>query len=235
MIRVTVIDDSIEEAWLLRRNVPKKTLKNSTNIFGVNVASFYKHEDVSAYYVKPLQTCAEDIEDIRARAIGNSSEHEHQASLKKIVLGLEDKAQWEIQRLVESRDRGSSNENVRRLWEVVAFQTQPRRKISDTSERKSWWRAKEPLVEWVMILRGVTIDHQKRTTPVKLGDPWKAKENANNSTVEAIVAEPDVPTVIEKKSMTIGEAKEKIDSVLAVLFTPAVDLVDTKEHDSEKE
>jgi hypothetical protein len=216
---VTVIDDSIEEVWLLRRNEPRKTLKTSTNFFGIKVVSSYTHEDVCSYYVKPVQSCVADIKDIPARALGNLTESEHQVNSKNEVLTLEDKAQWEIQKLLESRDKASSNDNVRRLWEVVAFQTQPRKKISEPSENKWWKRGKKALIEWVMVLRGETMDYQKRTMPVKLGDPWKPKDS---SAVVSIV-KPDVPAISEKTSMTVEEAREKLDSVLAVLFTPAAD------------
>ena len=93
-----------------------------------------------------------------------------------MVLALDDKAQWEIQKLVESRDKASTNDKVKREWEVVAFQTRPRRKISAPIEKKWWKKGKEPLVEWVMVLRGETIDHLKRVMPVKHEDPWKKRE-----------------------------------------------------------
>lgn len=218
-----MIDDWIEEAWLLRRNEPKKTLKTSTALFGINLMSSYTHEDVFSYYVNPVQSCAADIKEIRARALGNVTESEHRNDLKKMVLALDDQAQWEIQRLLESRDKASSNNNVRRLWEVVAFQPQPRRKISDMSESKWWKSGKKSPVEWLMVLRGETIDYQKRKMPVKLGDPWKPKGIAQDSTVVAPTVKSDIPTFIEKTSMTVEKAQEKIDGVLAVLFTPATD------------
>jgi hypothetical protein len=218
---MTVIDDSIEEAWLLRRNDPRKILKTSTNIFGLKVLASYTHQDTCSYYVKPMQASTSDIKDLRARARGKSTESEHQNDLKKMVLALDDKAQWEIQRLVESRDEASSNGNVRRLWEVVAFQTRPRRKISATAEKKWWKREKKPLVEWVMILRGETIDHQKRVAPVKHEDPWKAREK--DVSAETTTEKASTSKQIEKTPMTMEEAQEKMSGVLAVLFTPAVD------------
>lgn len=221
---VTVFDDSIEEAWLLRRNEPKKVVKSSKTLFSLKVSTTYSHEAAS-YYVKPIRASASDIRDIRANARGKLTESEHQTALKKMVLALCDNAQWEIQKLLEARDNASSHDNVKREWEMVALQKRPRRKISAPVEKKWWKRGQEPLVEWVMVLRGETVDHQKRVMPVKHEDPWKGKEGKPDATsAEAVNKKADLSTHKGKASSTAEEAEHKMDGVLTDLFKPAIAL-----------
>jgi hypothetical protein len=74
---------------------------------------WYTHEEAS-YYVKPLQTSASDIKEMRDSARGRSTESFFQSDLKKMVLALDDKAQWKIQKLAETRDKASTNDKVKR-------------------------------------------------------------------------------------------------------------------------
>jgi hypothetical protein len=222
--RVTVFDDSIEEAWLLRRNEPKKVLKSSKHIFGLKVLASYSHEAAS-YYVKPLQTNASDIRDIRANAHGKLTESKHQKALKNMVLALDDGAQWEIQKLLESRDKASSHHNIKREWEMVAFQARPRRKISALTGKKWWKRGKKPLLEWVMVLRGETVDRQKRAMPVKHDDPWKGREKKKGVMSAEAANERSRPSIHNgKASSTVEGAQQKMDGILADLFKPAAPL-----------
>jgi len=84
---------------------------------------------------------------------------------------MSDDAQWEIQKLLESRDKASSNENVKREFEIVAFQERPRRKVS---EEGRWW-GRKGVVEWLIVIKGETVDHKTRVTPDKHEDPWNPK------------------------------------------------------------
>lgn len=73
--------------------------------------------------------------------------------------------------MVENRETGTSGRNVRREWEVCAFVERPRRKINHESVKKSWWRPnrivknkkdKRDQVEWVLVVRGRTVDFEER-------------------------------------------------------------------------
>jgi hypothetical protein len=66
---------------------------------------------------------------------------------------MPDEAQWEIQKLTESRDKASSNEYVKREWEVVSFKERPRRKISLEKGKWQGGMGKKGLVEWVIVFR----------------------------------------------------------------------------------
>ncbi len=158
---------------------------------------------------------------------------------------MPDEAQWEIQKLIESRETASSSENVRREWEVVAFAERPRRKI--TPEAHKWWKmGKKGLVEWVIVIRGETVDRKNRVMPCKHEDPWNPKPKTTQATVvpptpatvaatPTCVAAPvqlqtqirtrtQVPagTVLRhvetRRAMTAEEAERKMDEIVRDLF-----------------
>jgi len=158
---------------------------------------------------------------------------------------MPDEAQWEIQKLIESRETASSNETVRREWEVVGFTERPRRKI--TPETGKWWKmGKKGLVEWVVVIRGETVDRKNRVMPCKHEDPWNPKPKTQQVTVPtpapvAVAALPvakpapvqlqtqirtptQVPAgtvlrhVENRRVMTAEEAERKMDEIVRDLF-----------------
>jgi hypothetical protein len=214
------VDDSIEEGWLLRQNLPEKDLEKSHYIFGMKVWSTYQHK-ASTFYVKPLAASVSEIKEIKQSALGELLQSEHEAEFKKTILGMNERAQWEIQKLLESRDTASSNDIIKRSWEVVAFQTQPRRKINQPIKKKWWNKGKKPMVEWVLVLKGETVDRQKRVMPVKHENPWERKEDKKRTTVAAPAKNGDVLAHVEKRNfMSMEEAESKMRIMLVDLFTP---------------
>ncbi|KAN0122658.1 hypothetical protein V8E51_000984 [Hyaloscypha variabilis] len=228
----TAFDDSIQELWLLRRNEAKRTLKHTRSFLGLKWFWQHLHEPAT-FYVKPLPSCASDISSLRAEARGSSSDMQHLSQLRKKILKMPDDAQWEIQKLVEARERASSGENVRREWEVVAFVERPRRKISP--QEGKWWEVgrKKGLVEWVLVLRGETVDRKMRVLPVKHEDPWNTKlklKQAVPATPAPVVAVPaqirprtQVPAAVlrhveNRRAMTADEAEKKMDEIVGDLF-----------------
>ena len=231
----TAFDDSIQEVWLLRRTEAKKKLRHTRTVFGVKYYVYHSYEPAT-FYVKAQPSCASDIRALRAECRGTSTDNQHLASAKKSILKLPDDAQWEIQKLLESRDKASSNENVRREWEVVAFKEQPRRKISP--EKGRWWqRSQKALVEWVLVIRGETVDHKTRVLPSKHEDPWNPRPKLP---VRAMIPAPapapvpvvtapvqaraQVPTgtvlrhVENRRVMTTEEAEKKMEEIVRDLF-----------------
>jgi len=145
---------------------------------------------------------------------------------------MDEDAQWEIQKLCEAREKASSGENVRRNWDVVALHERPRRKIT---EGKKWCgKGKNNRVEWVLVLRGETVDHRSRVTPVKHEDPWNPKPKPMPVVaspaprpqqiicpmhhVQANVAANVVKRVPDRKQLSIEEAEVKMGEILGDLF-----------------
>jgi hypothetical protein len=171
---MTIIDYSIEEMWVLRRNEAKKTIKCYNEFLGMRYWTFNSYT-TPLYYVKPVSSNASEIKVVRQLCQDSFNETKYQTELKKRILELPEDAQWEIQRLIEDRDNAYSNNHVKRSSRVVAFQQKPHRQISPKFGRKWFGKNKQLLVEWILVLRGETQDHKSRTTPSKHNDPWNPK------------------------------------------------------------
>jgi len=153
--------------------------------------------------------------------------------LKKRILGMEDDAQREIQKLLEARDAACSGENVRRCWEVVGFMERPRRKITLETGKGKWWKKgkKNAVVEWVLVIKGETVDHKSRVEPKKHENPWNPKPKP---VVAAPVPRPVVNRmpnpqvqnpagmvlrhVENRRVLSVEEAEKKMDGILKELF-----------------
>lgn len=231
----TAFDDSIYETWLLRYNPQRKTTKRTTSIFGIPVRS--THTITAAnYYVKPVSSCLSEIKDLRKQCQGVLSEGDHRKKFSKTILGMDDDAQWEIQRLIEAREKATSGDNVKRVWHVVAFMERPRRSIASPVGRKWYKKNGKESAEWVMVLKGETLDHRCRTMPGKHEDPWNPRpEPAARIQVQAqpqaqaqahaqaqAQAQQQVGTVLRhvenRRPMSAEEAKKKMGEIVGELF-----------------
>lgn len=155
---------------------------------------------------------------------------------------MDEDAQWEIQRLCEVRAKASCTEKVTRDWNVVGLAERPRRKIA--SEGGKWWKrgkGKNERVEWVLVLRGETVDHRSRVAPSKHEDPWNPKPKARPVVVPPQQPKPQlqlqpqpqrmmcpahvqgnvVRRVPERVRLSVQEAEVKMEGILADLFNPA--------------
>ncbi len=234
----TIYEDSIQEIWLLRHNQPKCKTKHSISFFGIKWYTSHTIEPAS-YYVKPVSSCLSEIKDIRIQCQGHSSEADYQTSLRKAILKMDDDAQWEIQRLLEARETASSSDSVRRDWDVVAFMERPRRYISASSvpQEKKWYRrtsklAKKELVEWVLVLKGETVDRRSRALPSKNEDPWNPRSQAAKKAAPTMPVPSHAPVkqqqqqqvgtvlrhVENRRAMSAEEAETKMNEILRQLF-----------------
>ncbi|KAF8862769.1 hypothetical protein BDZ45DRAFT_670911 [Acephala macrosclerotiorum] len=173
--------DAKFETYLLRRNPSTRTLKSSTRIFNIPflVHKTHTHKEAT-HYIKPLPFSTSEISLFRIQSQASLSPAQHMIYIRKRILAMPDDAQRKIQKLCESKEAATSNSKVRREWEVVGFVERPRRKINHASvQKRSWWRRsnradKRDLVEWVLVLKGETIDKQERTMPSENINPWEA-------------------------------------------------------------
>jgi len=226
---MTIIDDSIEEMWVLRRNEAKKTIKRYNEFLGMRYWTSNSYTAPS-YYVKPVPSNHSEIKVVRQLCQESFTETEYQTDLKKRILKLPEDAQWEIQRLTEDRDNACSNDQVKRSWRVVAFQQKPRRKISPEFGRRWFSKNKQSLVEWVIVLRGETQDHKSRTTPSKHDDAWNPRPKpvqVARRVVNPCPPPPPAPMapagvvlrhVENRRVVSTEEAEKKMEEIVRDLF-----------------
>jgi hypothetical protein len=221
---MTIIDDSIEEMWVLRRNEAKKTIKHYNEFLGMRYWTSNSYTAPS-YYVKPVPSNSSEIKAICQLCQESFTESEYQTNLEKRILKLPQDAQWEIQRLTEDRDNACSNDYVKRSWRVVAFQEKPRRKISPELGRRWFSKNKQALVEWVLVLRSKTLDHKLRTIPSKHNDPWNPKPKPVLVTRRVVNPCPPPPPALmpagavlrhveNRRVISIEEAEKKMEEIV---------------------
>ncbi|KAK0126638.1 hypothetical protein ONS95_008223 [Cadophora gregata] len=174
---ITVHDDSILETWLLRCNRPKKDLKSRTSILGLPLLSTHTYS-TTTHYVKPLPSTPSETASLLASCHGIQSPTEHLTTVRRTVLEMDDDAQWEIQKLIEAREKACSSEKVSRKWMVIGLLERNRRKLSPCKGDRRWWslKKKECITEWVLVLRGETADTERRAVPEKHENAWKERD-----------------------------------------------------------
>jgi hypothetical protein len=248
---ITTVDDTIHETWVLRCNRPTKNLKTRTYIFCLPLLSKHSYSPAT-YYVKPVLSSASETHALLKEAQNLQSPAQHIVELRKRVLHMDDDAQWEIQKLIEAREKAASGEKVCRTWEVVGLLERNRRKIAPGAGDRKWWKkSQKPIVEWVLVLKGETRDHKERVLPVKHEDPWKPKRSCPPpppppaSTIPiAPITRPAVPqqqpgTVLRhvenRRVLSTAEAEAKMREIVRDLFVSDPESEDTEVEDSDED
>lgn len=239
---ITEVDNSISEVWVLRRNEATETLTTKRSIFRVPVSKKTTVKPAS-YYVKPLASTPSEIELYVQESMSVYSARDsaaHEKAFKKQICKLDEDGQWEVQKLLEARDKSSSTKTVKRNWEVVAFIPKPRRKFC--VEQKSRWfkpEDKNSRKEWVFVIRGDTVDCKTRTTPDKKSDPWApipvpkpvvkpivqapppqaiAQQQAQAQIQQRQAMAPVLRHVETRKGLSAEEAEKKMEEIVKDLF-----------------
>ena len=253
---VTVHDDSILETWLLRCNRPKKDLKSRTSIFGIPLLSTHTYSNTS-HYVKPLPSTPPEITNLLQTCRGLQSPSEHLTALRLTVLKMDDDAQWEIQKLIEAREKACSSDKVSRKWEVVGLMERNRRKLAPGKGDGKWWKLrgkKERVTEWVLVLRGETSDREKRVVPEKHENAWKMVDAPVKA---AVVLPPPTPAAVQvqkpvvpvqqqqqgtilrhvenRRVLSVEEAEVKMREIVADLFIQNEDEGEETDYEDESE
>ncbi|KAH7417501.1 hypothetical protein BKA64DRAFT_636860 [Cadophora sp. MPI-SDFR-AT-0126] len=257
---ITIHDDSILETWLLRCNRPKKDLKSRTSIFGMPLLSTHTYS-TTTHYVKPLPSTPSETASILASCQATQSPSEHLTTLRRTVLEMDDDAQWEIQKLIEAREKACSSGKVSRKWEVIGLLERNRRKLSPCKGDRKWWslkKEKERVTEWVLVLRGETADTERRIVPEKHENAWKEMDKPVKAATPpsppppsavptpALVQKPAVPVqqqqqggtilrhVENRRVLSVEEAEFKMREIVADLFIQDDDF-ETESEDEESE
>lgn len=106
-------------------------------------------------------------------AAGDMSAAKHMAAMQKIIQKLPKEGGRQIDALIKGRTDFSSSESVKRQWTVVAVR--PQQKYPYSSGKKF---GKDPNVtNWLITIRGETLDTIQRARPYLMGDAWIKEVN----------------------------------------------------------
>ncbi|KAG4428718.1 hypothetical protein IFR05_015797 [Cadophora sp. M221] len=243
--------DTIHETWFLCCSRPKKDLKSRTSILGIPLLSTHTYSPPT-YYVKPSFSSPSEtaslLKSCCQATAASASPAEHIAHLRHTVLSMPQDAQWEIQKLVEARERACSSEKVRRSWEVVGLME---RNCEDQGGKWLRMKSEKKIVEWVLVLKGQTEDYKERVLPGKHDNAWKDLDQAASASptagnANAQQAHRTVPGPVQQQQGTVirhvenrrvlspEEAEVKMREIISDLFIRNEEETDLDSEDDEE-
>ena len=105
-------------------------------------------------------------------AAAGMSAAEHKDAIKKAIQVIPKNGGCQIDRLIQERIECCSDETVKRQWSAVAVK--PLEKCPYSSSKK--W-GKDPLTtNWIITLKGETVDTVERHRPFRGEDPWRKRD-----------------------------------------------------------
>lgn len=105
-------------------------------------------------------------------AAADLSPVKHKEVLQKAIQAVPQKFGIEIDLLIEDRTEASSSEDAKREWSVVSVRPQQRYPYGSA---KNW--GKDPqYTNWLVTIRGETIDNVERSRSNRRDDPWRKRD-----------------------------------------------------------
>lgn len=173
-------DQVIHEAWVLNRTYPLRRKIITFGILSIPCCYFYEREKVD-WWSTALPTCATDITTyLQTSTTQNISLN----GIHSKIRAMPQDAQWEIQNLLEDREKSCSHRHVNRKWEIVGLVERPSRYVEGPVTEKRWlgMRSKKVVpLEWVAVIKGETVDHQERIKPSRFADSWEQRKERSTA------------------------------------------------------
>lgn len=145
-------------------------MDKSWGFLGLKLKSYY--EDVGYWATESELRTEAEMREQEMIAGADMTYPQAQALLRKALQALPKKGGLEIDRLLNERTECTSHEEAKREWIVVAVR--PKQKYAYGSSKK--W-GKDPLTtDWLVTLRGTTIDTENRSRSYRGHDPFLARQ-----------------------------------------------------------
>jgi hypothetical protein len=164
-------NEVVYEEWLLQYNAPNRSSDKSHSFLGLKFKSFY--EDPGFWSTNAeLKSQSEMKEQHLFAAVGMSAA-KHNDAMKKAIQMIPKDGGRQIDRLVQERTDSCSDETVKRQWSVAVVRPQEKYPYSAS---KKW--GKDPLTtNWLVTIRGQTVDTVERHRPYRREDPWRKRDS----------------------------------------------------------
>jgi hypothetical protein len=161
--------EEIYEEWILIWNEPFRNVNHSWGLFGLHFNSYY----VDSGYRKtdPEYRTQGEMKEQEKFATAGKSPAKHKETMQKILQGLPKNGCISIDHLLEDRHKASSHERAKREWTVVAVR--PIQKYPYGSAKK--WGKDPKFTNWLVTIKGVTIDTEERSRSYERDDPWQKR------------------------------------------------------------
>jgi hypothetical protein len=154
------------EEWRLRWSGSKKYITQSVKFLGLKVKRY--DEDPGFWGIDPELCSQSELQDTLRHLMSNTSPANYRASVNKAMRALPEQARETVEGLVELRTQSTSNYQFKRQWGVVAV----RPKIKNHFGGDSWFKSVKSQ-DWLIMIKGETLDHTERRRPDRWDDPWR--------------------------------------------------------------
>ncbi|KAE9379063.1 hypothetical protein N431DRAFT_397057 [Stipitochalara longipes BDJ] len=160
----------VYEEWLLKYNGLNRSADRSYSFLGLKFKSFY--EDPGFWSIHAELRSQAEMKEQHLFAAGGMPAAKHKEAMKKAVQTIPKDGGRQIDALLQERTDSCSDETVKRQWSVVAVRAQEKFPYSSS---KKW--GKDPLAtNWLITIRGETVDSVERHRPYRREDPWGKRD-----------------------------------------------------------
>jgi hypothetical protein len=168
--------NEIYEEWTLRWVLPQCNVDSSIGLFGIKIKKYW--EEPGFWKITPELGSQAELKGKYELATSGVSMSTYKASVENATRSLPEDARMLIDYLIEDRENASSNARFKREWHVAALQAKPK---PSCGFNRSWVKSSKH-TDWLVMIKGETIDHISRKRPDRWGDPWrKTKSRRSNS------------------------------------------------------
>lgn len=170
-----VATEEIYEEWTLRWNEPLHDVNHSWGFLGLKLKTYY--ESNGFWGTDPEFRTVKEMKEAETLFSGRKSPAKSKEAICKVLQALPNKGGIAVDNLLDERTESSNHEDAKREWSIVAVK--PKQKYPYGAGNKKW--GKDPkYTDWLITIKGVTIDTQDRSRSFRRDDPWR-KRNRSSS------------------------------------------------------
>lgn len=170
-----VATEEIYEEWILRWNEPIRDVTRSWGFLGLKFKNYY--ENRGFWGTDPEFRTVKEMKEAETLFSADKSSAKAKEAICKVLQALPNEGGIAVDHLLDERTEASSHEDAKREWSIVAVK--PKQKFPYGAGNKKW--GKDPkYTDWLITIKGVTVDTQDRSRNFRRDDPWR-KHNRNSS------------------------------------------------------
>jgi hypothetical protein len=216
-------DEDVYEEWLLQYCGADRSADRSYSFLGLKFKKFF--EDPAYWTTDPELRSQSEMKEQYLFASAGMSPAKHKDAMKKAIQMIPKDGGHHIDTLIQERNDTCSDERIKRRWSVVAVR--PQQKYPYSSPKK--WGKDPETTDWLITIRGETVDTVERHRPHRIEDPWRPRTSYSYRERSFPIVPPPIRhprgdtlneraqtgTLVVEKLMSEDEAEKKLEKVLA--------------------
>lgn len=162
-------DEDVYEEWLLQYHGLDRSPDRSYSFLGFKFKEFFENP---AYWTTNAELRSQsEMKEQYLFASAGMSPAKHKDAMKKAIQMIPKDGGHHIDTLIQERNDTCSDERIKRQWSVAAVR--PQQKYPYSSSKK-WGKVPET-TDWLITIRGETVDTVERYRPHRREDPWRPR------------------------------------------------------------